>query len=464
MKSLIKLLSLSIVVFACSKQEETKVQTTKLTGTITNPKGDIVNLKFGGDRLIDTLDANNSFEFEFVIDEPTDMTFQHGEYAYVYLHPGDSLNMTLDTDKFDETLKYSGDAAKQNQYLVAKVLVESVGMPRETLYAKKEAEFLTTVDSLLNVNNDLLNSYVTKEEDGEFIKQQRLANQYEALAKKIRYENYYPHFSKDTTQELSKDYYAFYDQLDMNNESLLKNNAYVSVLEQYIEYKSNLYDDFDFSNKYWTPVLDKAITTIDEEISNNKVRLKLYNNYYVPQFLSKVEADFAESLLVKIDSMDTEKQYITKLNEQWDGLKKVAIGQPVPEMTFEDIDGNPVTLASLKGKMVYIDVWATWCGPCMRELPHLEKLQEDLKDNNVAFVSVSIDDTRDPWKKMVEKKEMKGIQLYSEGAWSSEIIKNFVVKGIPRFILLDENGIIVDNDAARPSGNIKEVILEELEG
>ena len=120
-------------------------------------------------------------------------------------------------------------------------------------------------------------------------------------------------------------------------------------------------------------------------------------------------------------------------------------------------------MSDFRGKFVYIDVWATWCGPCRAELPHLEKLQEHFRENeNIVFVSVSVDNTKDPWEKMVKEKKLKGVQLFAKGRKSS-ISKEYMINSIPRFLLIDTDGKIIDSNAPRPSGEIKE-ILENLDG
>ncbi len=68
-----------------------------------------------------------------------------------------------------------------------------------------------------------------------------------------------------------------------------------------------------------------------------------------------------------------------------------------------------MSLSDLKGKYVYIDVWATWCGPCNAEIPHLKKLEEEFEGRNICFVSISCDDSRNAWERFVQVKQLGGI-------------------------------------------------------
>lgn len=120
-------------------------------------------------------------------------------------------------------------------------------------------------------------------------------------------------------------------------------------------------------------------------------------------------------------------------------------------VNFENFKGGTTSLDDLKGKFVYIDLWATWCGPCKKEIPFLKDLEKEFHGQNISFVSISVDRVKDhdKWKKMVADLQLTGVQLFANGDSSFE--KAYEVSGIPRFILLDPQGNIVDPNALRPS-------------
>ncbi|SFZ91535.1 AhpC/TSA family protein [Flaviramulus basaltis] len=149
------------------------------------------------------------------------------------------------------------------------------------------------------------------------------------------------------------------------------------------------------------------------------------------------------------------------------------VGKPSPNFeNYENYKGGNTSLSDLKGKYVYVDVWATWCGPCIAEIPSLKKLEKQFEDKNIAFVSISVDDGRgyrgdagaahEGWKKMIAEKEMGGIQLFSGEGWKSEFIQGYRINGIPRFILIDPAGNIVNADASRPSSPKLTELLNSL--
>lgn len=164
--------------------------------------------------------------------------------------------------------------------------------------------------------------------------------------------------------------------------------------------------------------------------------------------------------LRNIDGMiDGNKGYFASIL----ALKK-ALPKGAPSPVFEDYEnykGGKTSLADLKGKYTYIDVWATWCGPCKAEIPALKELEKDYHGKNIQFLSMSIDDDRSHrgswelanknWKAMVADKELGGIQLFAPKGWKSKFITDYKINGIPRFILIDPNGNVVDASAPRPS-------------
>lgn len=179
--------------------------------------------------------------------------------------------------------------------------------------------------------------------------------------------------------------------------------------------------------------------------------------------------------LHKANGVTTMEGTIKSLKNYLSG--KIALRDALPEgspsPSFENYinyAGGTTSLSDLKGKYVYVDIWATWCGPCKREIPSLKIVEEQFRGKNIEFVSISVDDERrsgtkekafESWKAMVKDKELGGIQLFSDNAWQSDFVKNYKVNGIPRFILIDPNGNIVSPDAPRPSDPKLVGLLEE---
>lgn len=148
------------------------------------------------------------------------------------------------------------------------------------------------------------------------------------------------------------------------------------------------------------------------------------------------------------------KRISAKYEEAHAFSNKLAKGKHSPEFNdYENFDGSKTSLSDFSGKYVFIDVWATWCAPCKAQIPHLEELEKAYKDKNIVFVSMSVDSQKDKekWRTMVEDKTLSGVQIIAPKQTGSEFTKKYYINAIPRFILIDPQGNIVDADAPRPS-------------
>ncbi len=132
--------------------------------------------------------------------------------------------------------------------------------------------------------------------------------------------------------------------------------------------------------------------------------------------------------------------------EQYTRLEK---GKKAPHFSLSDKDGKRRNLSDWLGHYVYIDVWATWCGPCCRELPAFHKLKEEFKDKPICFVSISIDADEAAWRAKIEKDGLKGIQLRANG--EDSFANDYKISLIPQFLLIDREGNILDANMSRPS-------------
>ena len=191
-----------------------------------------------------------------------------------------------------------------------------------------------------------------------------------------------------------------------------------------------------------------ALLVSDETVFNKTVAEKKTNDITTLD-KDKLDVNFTALQKKNIESsIDGLTQYYKKALE----TKKLN-NKPAPTFDYLNYAGGTSKLEDFKGKYVYIDVWATWCGPCRAEIPYLKAAEEKYHGKDIVFVSISIDTQKDfeKWKKFVGEKELKGVQLFADKDWNSDFVKAYNIDGIPRFILVDPKGITVNANAPRPS-------------
>ncbi len=240
-----------------------------------------------------------------------------------------------------------------------------------------------------------------------------------------------------------------FDTQDFPNSIQFSGNG--SSTNTYLTEKLQLVRDEQLDNYKTVFELDKA--DFDNRIAEIKSMLnELIDNAtdLDPEVL-KMETD-ANIKLIEFYVSNYQSEHAT-----YSSLKK---GSPSPKFNYPNTRGENISLDDLKGKYVYVDVWATWCAPCKREIPFLKKLDDEFKNKDIVFVSLSIDkmEHKDKWLKMVKDEQLQGVQIMSDKDWNSDFVTAYNIRGIPRFILIDKEGNIVDANAPRPSNpNLKEL-------
>jgi thiol-disulfide isomerase/thioredoxin len=175
----------------------------------------------------------------------------------------------------------------------------------------------------------------------------------------------------------------------------------------------------------------------------------------------EMSAGFKEMM---INVLKQEQQQLQAMADRYREQQKMQ-GKPSPLFAgYENHKGGTTSLADFKGKYVYIDVWATWCGPCRKEIPYLKQVEAQYHDKNIVFVSISVDKEKDhdKWKTMVKDEQLGGVQLIADKDWKSDFVVAYGIRSIPRFILIDPQGKIVRSDAPRPSDPKLKKLLDKL--
>jgi thiol-disulfide isomerase/thioredoxin len=408
----------------------------RLSGEITNPNSDKITIRGNGYIKVIDVNTNGTFDDTLVIKEGNFTFYDTKESTAMYLAPGYRLDISLDGKEFDETLKYSGIGEKPNNFNASYFLFnEKNAIDSETYKKMENQEYF---DYELKTNASLMKLLNESEiENEQFLESQADKFRFQMLNNLITKlgEDYFAGKTKGIiTQYLDSEI----DKIDFKDSVMFaSNNDYRYFLSSYFVagLTSGDLKTLELYNEELLEMQKKSIvTTLKRGISfYNMEKLDIYYQTYV-----------------KLASND---KGINRIKEKYDRIKTLKKGSPSPSFNYPDSSGKNISLESLKGQLVYVDVWATWCGPCKAQIPFLKQLEEKYREEDIAFVSLSIDQLKNisKWKDMIVDKELEGIQIIADKAWRSKFVTDYVIEGIPRFILIDKDGNLMDPMSPRPA-------------
>jgi len=447
----------TVLVFIACKKEAT-VDYAIISGKITNkPLGEItINSMDRSFTEVLKIYEDGSFIDTLTTDITSFVLYDGENPIFLSIEPGNDLNINYDAQDFSNSLSITGKGSEVSNYLLAKRKNEQdmFGNSAET-YSLNEFDFKAKFKDIKKANEDLLAN--TKGLTDDFIAKEKRDLHYFYLMRLQDYESAHKHFTKKQDFKVSDDFLSEYEGFDFSNaEDFKSSNNYKGIVTNHYTNKAK-----ELSKKE-AIADDLAFVKIVSAIENESIRNGLlfdFANYNMGY--SKDIEGFFEAFLAT-SSNENNNELIT---EKYNKLTAVAKGKASPKfIDYENFAGGTTSLDDLKGKYVYIDVWATWCGPCKREIPFLKDIEKKYHNKNIEFVSLSIDKVsdRDKWKSMVTDEELGGIQLFADNDWKSSFVKDYQINGIPRFILIDTEGNIVDPNAPRPSSPELIELLTEL--
>ena len=165
--------------------------------------------------------------------------------------------------------------------------------------------------------------------------------------------------------------------------------------------------------------------------------------FVVKDFAYKLDLEGMKAVRAKFDATLEGTEYIKQIESMIARMEKIQVGSMAPDFTLPDVDGNPVSLSSFRGKYLLVDFWAAGCPDCRKENPNIVAACEKYKDKNFAVLGVSLDRNRDQWLAAIEKDKLAWTQVSDLKFWDSDAAVLYCIRWIPMSFLIDPEGKIV---------------------
>jgi len=455
--SLFILFSLTIL-FSCNPK---KINMAVITGDISNLKG-TVTLEGSQNIFSGSSTDNGAFKIVAEISQPDYFKLKTDKSEILlFLFPRDNITIKFDNNNWMRNISFSGDRTKEQNYLLDfNKLYNSVADTFDIAkyYSLDPDKFLKTVDSYKQKFLDLLNKNNGINKEFKKLEMQRII--YIWSWDKNTYLKNHLLYSKEKAK-LPDDYFNYIKDLNLNDTSLMRLSDYTDFLKTYVDLKYYLKVENDSIRKYDRNLKTKIqIIVIDENFENSKIRDYLLCNTMLSQ-IEDLSVDSAD--LTRFESLCQSKNLVSDVKAKFNNISPLLKGQKAPGFKIISQSNQVISLDDFKGKYLYMDFWATYCVPCIREIPYLNHLEKEYKGRNIVFLGICIESRKEHWEKIISDKKPSGIQIWLDKDQTDKIKKDFKITVEPTYVLIDKNGKFVDSRAPGPSENIKE-ILNKLSG
>lgn len=421
--------------------------------------GDFVQIEF---------DANGVWTYNSdKVTKGTDVNIMlvDGGFVPAYIEPGKTVNVLVTMKKGKPQIKYSGDNVDASRYLeqsskfyperriVNLSSYEDIDdeEQRESLIARAKKEAVDTI-TFDEAYQRLAKKYEQTMKAAKAVKDPELSKLFQKetnltyLTNRIYLTQTKAH---DWKTNLKKDpyYQQLMNEIDPNDER--GGDQMYNLPQKFIENKLTT----SHRDRDQTAFTLDYINNVEKYVTNEKVRHILLSELGM--------AVFGNSFTDQVFEMDkfwpafkkiAPKRTIDYFQPVYDSRMATKAGSPCPDVSFSDPQGNPHKLSEYFGKVLYIDIWATWCGPCCAEIPYIEKHVAHYKDNpKIQFISISIDSNKQAWHNKLEKDKPEWLQFLCNEQEYELICKQWGITGIPRFVIINADGTINNSEAFRPS-------------
>ena len=467
-----KVLLILVVALAACSRPATGPAT--ITGHVENPADEQVEIYYIKETVTNTreevkatLDENNRFSASLPLDEPRLVSVRIPRRSIsLYLEPGAKVDVTFDGDDTTDIPEIEGDLTAENRLLAGYNADVANKYARMTVLSRAAEmgpdEFRLYVNDIYEEKLNYLRNDVRFDELSEgFVSMMEANIRYEKKGELMEYPMAAAHFrGLDSHPELPEGYYDFLDDAEIFSDQHTNLQSYVAFLNVYQNYmmQKNEPEEGYGDRDYYAVLFEQSYDAFSGETRDIALAGAVVSMIRFGDF--ELAGDHYERFM----ELATSDKYKDLVDAEYQQVLDLSPGKPAPEFTLTDIDGEEVSLSDFRGQVVYLDFWASWCGPCMQQVPYARELKKRMEDHDdLVFLYISVDTDEQAWRAKVAEENIQGVHLNVSG-FSHEVPASYNLRGVPTFYLIGRDGHIVDNRPPRPShDNIDEVLLAALE-
>ncbi len=411
------------------------------------------------------LDENKAFTITLNLPEAKIGFIRIGTTQFpLYLIPGGNINLTYDALLPDSLPVVTGKKSSETTFIFDFMKHSQEKYGREWLFetfAKNYDEFIPVIEEAYKEKLSFLKGFKgTNKLDKSFRKMMEADFLFDKKLSLLNYPEYYGFLSQGAKPNIPDDFMSFVDDKKLFNDKYLTSQYYIAfvntVLEKKVGEKVNASQEEFNADSYLSAQFQLA-----NEMFTGKTR-ELAVAGLMENIFGYASKELAIEKYEEFKSLVKNQEYLDHVEAMYRASIALSVGQPAPNFTLTDINGNKVSLSDFAGKVVYLDFWASWCGPCLQQIPSARELKKRMEGKDVVFLYVSLDEDQEAWKKKVAEEKLEGVHLNAPGL-QQEVAKLYNVRGVPTFFIIGKDGLIFDNRPPRPSDeNIDSVLLAAL--
>lgn len=427
-----------------------QAQNTRISGALTHWQQGFFLIGKGGTAM-DTirLDAEGTFSVQLVQPQSDFYTLRFGRNTLLcYFLQNDDITISYNGKMPIDSIVFKGKSAPYCRYLQQENSLQrrSWNANQRIVNNPDKVKFVAERDSVRGVK-DIFLAKSTAEHSFEpaFTERMRKVHLYQMGSEMITFENARLRNGDNDILPIR----SAWQNIPLSDPTMLR-------LEDYRTFVSNAINSMagaDYQNsqeKTYYFYCDRQLWHACEKLTDPDVRSAVLPDMMLA-IIDAIGKQDLRALLARFRACCPDAAAVERIEKQANYFTFLYPGNPAPDAGLYDANGKTYRLSDFKGQVLYIDVWATWCGPCRKEIPSLKELEASYHGKNVRFISISTDKDLQAWKDFLVREKMTGQQFHQADDPKDSMSQKYLVNSIPRFIVIDKSGRIVSADAPRPS-------------